>query len=92
MLSSLSSLRALCLRLKSPLSLMAGVPTASLSRLFLVMAGLACVVFLRSPSTDFIFDEQEALLASDYLAGSGSFLRAFSLDFWGLSSDRSIGS
>src|SRR5580658_1195339 len=60
---------------------------------------LAMALFTRHPfRTNFIFDEQEALLANPYVrsvADSSStlhWLDAFRRDFWGLAPDRSIGS
>ena len=59
---------------------------------------LAVVLYTRHPLTNFIFDEQEALLANPYVrsvADAASPLHwqhAFTRDFWGLPPDRSIGS
>ncbi len=59
---------------------------------------LSMVLFTRSPATNFIFDEQEALLANPYVraaADPGShipWLEAFKRDFWGLTPERTIGS
>jgi hypothetical protein len=58
---------------------------------------LSMVLYTRHPSTNFIFDEQEALLANPYVrAGSDpgkiGWLQAFRRDFWGLTPDRTIGS
>jgi hypothetical protein len=59
---------------------------------------VSMVLFTRAPSTNFIFDEQEALLANPYVraaADPGShigWLQAFKRDFWGLTPDRTIGS
>jgi hypothetical protein len=58
---------------------------------------LSMVLYTRPPRTNFIFDEQEALLANPYVrAGSDpgkiGWLQAFRRDFWGLSPDRTIGS
>jgi tetratricopeptide (TPR) repeat protein len=57
-------------------------------------AFVLCVfIFVRSPLSNYIFDEQEALLANPYVNGqAGGFLHAFTRDFWGLPPDRSIGS
>ncbi len=53
----------------------------------------AALLFVRSPTTNCIFDEQEALLANPYVNGIDlSFIDAFRRDFWGLPSTRSIGS
>lgn len=54
---------------------------------------VAAIVFVRSPMTNYIFDEQEALLANPYVNGkSMHWWQAFQRDFWGLPADRSIGS
>jgi hypothetical protein len=56
------------------------------------------VLYTRSPTTNFIFDEQEALLANPYVRASTDpgakigWLSAFRRDFWGLTSERTIGS
>ncbi len=53
----------------------------------------AAILFVRSPLSNYIFDEQEALLANPYVNGRGlRFLDAFKRDFWGLPPGRSIGS
>jgi len=60
---------------------------------------LSMILFTRHPlKTNFIFDEQEALLANPYVrsvadpASRLGWLDAFHRDFWGLLPDRSIGS
>lgn len=58
---------------------------------------VATLLFVRSPTSNYIFDEQEALLANPYVNGvNGSFWAAvkaaFRCDFWGLPPERSIGS
>ncbi len=54
---------------------------------------VAALIFVRSPASNYIFDEQEALLANPYVNGNGlGWLDAFRRDFWGLLPDRSIGS
>jgi protein O-mannosyl-transferase len=60
---------------------------------------LSMALFTRHPfKTNFIFDEQEALLANPYVRSVADpvsklhWLDAFRRDFWGLASDRSIGS
>jgi hypothetical protein len=54
---------------------------------------VAVLLYVRSPLSNYIFDEQEALLANPYVNGEGfKFLDAFKRDFWGLPPDRSIGS
>lgn len=60
---------------------------------------LAIFLFTRHPTkTNFIFDEQEALLANPYVRSvidahpKFGWLDAFKRDFWGLGPERSIGS
>ena len=60
---------------------------------------LSMLLFTRHPmKTNFIFDEQEALLANPYVRSVAEpnlhmgWLDAFRRDFWGLPADRSIGS
>lgn len=54
---------------------------------------VAALLYTRSPLSNYIFDEQEALLANPYVNGNDlGFLDAFRRDFWGLPPDRSIGS
>ena len=60
---------------------------------------LSIALFTRHPTkTNFIFDEQEALLANPYVrsvadpASKIRWIDAFHRDFWGLLPDRSIGS
>lgn len=58
---------------------------------------LSMILFTRPPRTNFIFDEQEALLANPYVRaasepGKIGWLQAFRRDFWGLTPDRTIGS
>ncbi len=54
---------------------------------------LAALLYVRSPASNYIFDEQEALLANPYVNGEGlGFLDVFRRDFWGLPPTRSIGS
>lgn len=54
---------------------------------------LAALVFVRNPTSNYIFDEQEALLANPYVNGKDlGWLAAFSRDFWGLPPNHSIGS
>lgn len=60
---------------------------------------LSMLLFTRHPiKTNFIFDEQEALLANPYVrsvmekAPKFHWLDAFKRDFWGLGPERSIGS
>jgi hypothetical protein len=62
----------------------------------LVPFALLCVVlYTRNPATtNYIFDEQEALLANPYVNATGGlrFIDAIHRDFWGLPPDRSVGS
>jgi hypothetical protein len=54
---------------------------------------VSALLYVRSPLSNYIFDEQEALLANPYVNGEGlGFWDAFRRDFWGLPPDRSIGS
>lgn len=55
---------------------------------------LAGVLFTRHPQTNYIFDEQEALLRNPYVNAKQGLRAwdAFKRDFWGLPHDRSIGS
>jgi hypothetical protein len=54
---------------------------------------LSAVLYTRSVSSNFIFDEQEALLANPYVNGRGlPFTAAIHRDFWGLPPERSVGS
>lgn len=53
----------------------------------------SALLFVRSPLSNYIFDEQEALLANPYVNGQGlGFWDAVRRDFWGLPPERSIGS
>lgn len=63
------------------------------------MAFLSMLLFTRHPTkTNFIFDEQEALLANPYVRSVADaqpkfrWIDAFYRDFWGLPAERSIGS
>jgi hypothetical protein len=73
---------------EDPTLLTALVPTCFLSML----------LYTRHPATNFIFDEQEALLANPYVraardpAAHIGWLQAFKRDFWGLTPERTIGS
>jgi hypothetical protein len=55
---------------------------------------LSLILFTRWPGTNYIFDEQEALLANPYVNAAGGlrFIDAIHRDFWGLPADRSVGS
>lgn len=70
--------------------LFSGPPT--LGRFFLPALLVTVLVFSRSPGSNYIFDEQEALLANPYLAGEVRWLDVFHRDFWGLPPHASIGS
>lgn len=71
-------------------------PTIGLA--FVPFGFLSIALFTRSPGTNYIFDEQEALLANPFVRSvldPHSTLRwtdAFYRDFWGLGPERSIGS
>ncbi len=46
-----------------------------------------------APASNYIFDEQEALLANPYVNGKGiGYWQVFHRDFWGLPPERTIGS
>ncbi|HHH28233.1 MAG TPA: tetratricopeptide repeat protein, partial [Polyangiaceae bacterium] len=55
---------------------------------------LSIVLFVRHPATNYIFDEQEALLANPYVNATKGlgFFDAIYVDFWGLPPTGSIGS
>jgi len=54
---------------------------------------LSALLFTRSLTTNFIFDEQEALLANPYVNGKSlKFFDVIHRDFWGLPPERSVGS
>lgn len=54
---------------------------------------VAALLYVRSPFSNYIFDEQEALLANPYVNGKSlGYFDAFRRDFWGLPPDRTIGS
>ena len=59
---------------------------------------LSMLLYTRHPGTNFIFDEQEALLANPYVRSIADpqpkfrWVDAFYRDFWGLGPERSIGS
>jgi hypothetical protein len=57
------------------------------------MLVLAAALYTRHLTSNYIFDEQEALLANPYVnAKSLRFVDAIHRDFWGLPADRSVGS
>lgn len=49
-------------------------------------------IYVRSPASNHIFDEQEALLANPYVAGDVPWSEVLRRDFWGLPPQRTIGS
>lgn len=54
---------------------------------------VCAALFVRSPASNYIFDEQEALLANPYVEGKDiGFWQVFKRDFWGLPPERTIGS
>src|SRR6185503_1423460 len=55
---------------------------------------VSLILFSRWPGTNYIFDEQEALLANPYVNATGGlrFIDAIFRDFWGLPADRTVGS
>ena len=54
---------------------------------------LSAALFTRSVQSNYIFDEQEALLANPYVNGKSlRYIDAVHRDFWGLPPDRSVGS
>jgi tetratricopeptide (TPR) repeat protein len=53
---------------------------------------LSALIYVRSPLSNYIFDEQEALLANPYVNRKIPFRDVLTRDFWGLPHDRSIGS
>lgn len=65
---------------------------------FVPLGFLSIALFTRSPRTNYIFDEQEALLANPFVRSvldaqpKFRWIDAFYRDFWGLGPDRSIGS
>lgn len=57
------------------------------------MLMLTAALYTRHPQSNYIFDEQEALLANPYVNGKSlRFVDVIHRDFWGLPADRSIGS
>lgn len=67
-----------------------GAPT--FWRCFVPAVAVALLVYGRNPGSNFIFDEQEALLANPYVTGQIPWGDVFRVDFWGLPPHRSIGS
>ncbi len=68
------------------------MPAPTPLRLFLSLGVVTLLLFVRPPWTNFVFDEQEAILANPYLLGEMPFWRVFYVDFWGLPPERTIGS
>ncbi len=67
-------------------------PRVSFSVVFAPLLILSVLVYTRSFWTNYIFDEQEALLANPYVNGGGvAFWDVFRRDFWGLPPERTIG-
>lgn len=65
----------------------------TLSAAFAPALIVAALCFVRHPASNYIFDEQEALLANPYVNGNKlGFWSAFTRDFWGLPPGHSIGS
>jgi len=64
----------------------------SLSVAFAPALVLSALLYVRSPTSNYIFDEQEALLANPFVNGKVPFRDVLTRDFWGLPHDRSIGS
>ncbi|MBI4700114.1 MAG: tetratricopeptide repeat protein [Deltaproteobacteria bacterium] len=62
--------------------------------LFPPLLAVALVLFMRHPRTNYIFDEQEALLGNPYVNAVGGlrFMDFLHRDFWGLPPNASIGS
>lgn len=57
------------------------------------MVALSCILYCRYPTTNYIFDEQEALLGNPYVNQVGfRYEDAIYRDFWGLPANASIGS
>lgn len=59
---------------------------------FGVYLAVAACLFLRSPTTNFVFDEQEALLANPFVQGGVPWSDIFRVDFWGRGPTTTIGS
>src|SRR4029079_6954328 len=54
---------------------------------FLPAFVIAAVLYVRSPFSNYIFDEQEALLANPFVNGKIPFKDVLTRDFWGLPHD-----
>jgi protein O-mannosyl-transferase len=65
-----------------------------LGTVLLPFIALSVLLYVRHPATNYIFDEQEALLANPYVNATQdlAFKDAIYRDFWGLKPDGSIGS
>jgi hypothetical protein len=67
-------------------------PRVSFGVAFAPLLVISVLVFTRSFWTNFIFDEQEALLANPYVNRHDvAFFEVFKRDFWGLPPERTIG-
>jgi tetratricopeptide (TPR) repeat protein len=73
-----------------------GLPDPTLRRALLPAGLLSALLYARPPSTEFIFDETEAIRGNPYVraaadpaAGIG-WLDAFHRDFWGLTPEKTI--
>jgi len=68
------------------------LPPPDFRRSFFFFLALGVLLFLRPPHTNFIYDEQEALLANPYLLGDVPLLDVLRVDFWGRPPPTTIGS
>lgn len=60
---------------------------------FVPLVALSCILYMRYlPTTNYIFDEQEALLGNPYVNQQFKYEDAIYRDFWGLPANASIGS
>ena len=67
--------------------------TPTFRGVYWVFLALVLALYCRSPATNYIFDEQEALLANPYVNQVGfRYSEAIYRDFWGLPANASIGS
>lgn len=64
----------------------------SSARLFIGFSLLSALLFLRPASSNFIFDEQEAILKNPFLRSDAPLWDAFTVDFWGRDPAHTIGS
>lgn len=63
-----------------------------ISKAFVPALVVSTLLFTRSPLSNYIFDEQEALLANPFVNGKVPWRDLLTRDFWGLPHDGSIGS